>query len=245
MRLNVAEIFASLQGEGPTAGKPAVFLRLAGCNLDCGGTNADGSKWYCDSKKLWQHGVEYTLEDLRQKVDYERAVHSLHNIIDRIVITGGEPLLQSAALQAFIFENYANRFHVTIEVETNGTLVPPKYLITRVDQWNCSPKLLNSGMPRTKLNLVALQQFASLPTSVFKFVVNDERDVEEATNLLESVVPAGWLKSNKHRVFLMPAGATQQQLQETSPVVWDMCRSTGYTFSPRLQVFVYGTRTGV
>ena len=76
-RLNSApEIFYSLQGEGTRCGTPAVFLRLAGCNLAC--------KW-CDTKHSWGNGILCTEKQVAEALA-EYACHSL-------VITGGEPLL--------------------------------------------------------------------------------------------------------------------------------------------------------
>ena len=77
-RLNSApEIFYSLQGEGTRCGTPAVFLRLAGCNLAC--------KW-CDTKHSWGNGILCSVRDIAAHIrDYECGA---------LVITGGEPLLQ-------------------------------------------------------------------------------------------------------------------------------------------------------
>ena len=80
-KIAVSEFFYSLQGEGRTMGIPAVFLRLTGCNLMCGGYGVekdgilrDGATWVCDTIAVWIKGTTYTFEDLtelmKQKIDF-------------------------------------------------------------------------------------------------------------------------------------------------------------------------------
>jgi organic radical activating enzyme len=112
MRIN--EIFYSLQGEGRWAGTPAVFVRFAGCNLNCD---------FCDTKH--QTYKEYTEgEVLREIAKYVLCKH--------IILTGGEPSLQIT--EDFIDLLVENGYYVAIE--TNGTRALPAGL-----QWvTCSPK---------------------------------------------------------------------------------------------------------
>ena len=99
----ISEIFSSIQGEGPYVGQKQIFVRLAGCNLDCK---------YCDTKI--DDYREYDPEDLLDKVNsYGKDHHCLS-------FTGGEPLLQKDFLKETLaltrkagFKNY---------LETNGTL---------------------------------------------------------------------------------------------------------------------------
>src|SRR5215831_14300193 len=73
----VAEVFFSIQGEGPTAGVPAVFVRLQGCSVGCA---------WCDTKYSWNPdaGREVDLDALMSEVSAHPCSH--------VVITGGEPL---------------------------------------------------------------------------------------------------------------------------------------------------------
>lgn len=77
--LNVTKVFLTIQGEGPLAGTPAVFVRLQGCNLRCR---------FCDTD--FDSGTRRRTEDLAQEV-IEKAGAS----VDLIVLTGGEPLAQN------------------------------------------------------------------------------------------------------------------------------------------------------
>jgi 7-carboxy-7-deazaguanine synthase len=97
----VKEIFLTIQGEGPWAGRPALFVRFAGCNLRC---------TFCDTN--FAGGKEYTLQQLT------------HAILDtgckRVVLTGGEPMLQNVlALVRSIGHE------LVWQVETAGTVCPP------------------------------------------------------------------------------------------------------------------------
>ena len=76
----VAETFFSIQGEGPTAGLPAVFIRLQGCSVGC--------QW-CDTRYSWDPGQG-------DSVDVSRLLaQALGHPCRRVVITGGEPLESS------------------------------------------------------------------------------------------------------------------------------------------------------
>lgn len=117
LTLDVHGHFDTIQGEGPFAGRPAFFLRLAGCNLQCPGCDTD----YTIGRKTW------TLEKLFFSLPLERKL---------IVITGGEPFRQNIRpfVQGCLLRGYP------VQIETNGTLNVPL-----VDHPNlfivCSPKV--------------------------------------------------------------------------------------------------------
>ena len=106
--MRVSEIFQSIQGEGPDAGKRAVFIRMHGCNLAC---------TWCDTKYAWEEGSFYEL-DAKAIMDW---IHRVPGI-NHIVITGGEPLLQLEELTPLIETLKESGRHVAIE--TNGTIIP-------------------------------------------------------------------------------------------------------------------------
>ena len=131
----VKEVFATLQGEGANAGRPAVFCRFAGCNLWSGREEhrAAAVCRFCDTDFVGTDGPGGgrfgTADELAAHVEATWPAGSEHRFV---VCTGGEPLLQldHAAVHAL----HAEGFEVAIE--TNGTLVPP----AGVD-WVCvSPK---------------------------------------------------------------------------------------------------------
>lgn len=120
--LEVHSIFPTIQGEGPFAGCPAIFVRLAGCNLQC--------PW-CDT--------DYTSKrELMRAEDVGVEVMSRVTNEDLVVITGGEPFRQSG-LPALV--RAIRKWELRVQIETNGTLDQPNF------PWNdsevtvvCSPK---------------------------------------------------------------------------------------------------------
>jgi len=129
----VKEIFLTLQGEGMQAGRRAVFLRFAGCNLWSGreADRAEAQCNFCDTDFVGLDGVNggrYDAASLAAKAAalWRRGPRPL------VVITGGEPMLQLDA--ALIDALHAAGFEIA--VETNGTLPAPAGL-----DWICvSPK---------------------------------------------------------------------------------------------------------
>ena len=122
--LEVFKIFFTIQGEGPYAGHRAVFIRLAGCNLQCPGCDTD----YTSTRK------RMTVDELTAAVGRLLSeVPTNRNLIDLVVITGGEPFRQNLVpLCAALFNMGCG-----IQIETNGTLYQelPHYV-----EIVCSPK---------------------------------------------------------------------------------------------------------
>lgn len=216
-RLNSApEIFYSLQGEGTRCGTPAVFLRLAGCNLAC--------KW-CDTKHSWGNGILCP--------ESGTAGHIAGFACDSLVITGGEPLLQQPALEKLLA---LLPQHMHVEVETNGTIIPTPALAARVNQWNVSPKLGHSGNPGEKaIHPGALQFFAAHPAAWFKFVVQCEADWPAIAAL---GLP-------QERIILMPCATTRAALETARPAVVDMCLRHRVRLGDRLHLNLWDDKKGV
>ena len=126
MGYSVKEIFYTLQGEGAQSGRPAVFLRFAGCNL-WSGREADRTEAqcrFCDTEFVGtdgEGGGKFASADaLAAAVAATWPAQA--GAQGFVVCTGGEPLLQlDAALVAAL---RAQGF--TVAAETNGTLAPPE-----------------------------------------------------------------------------------------------------------------------
>jgi 7-carboxy-7-deazaguanine synthase len=101
--MKVIEIFRSIQGEGRSQGFPAVFVRLAGCNLDC--------KW-CDTRYAREGGDEMPCNEIFSAISTFPG--------SRICITGGEPLLQGDQLLLLLQSLHGKGYRT--EIETNGTI---------------------------------------------------------------------------------------------------------------------------
>ncbi len=114
--LLVHGIFATLQGEGPYAGTPCVFLRLAGCNF---GDKKSGACAFCDTDFKLENGK---VKDFSAIIDEIQEAWEGAGIPEDtwklIVITGGEPGLQPPIVD---FIRHANSEGWYVQVETNGT----------------------------------------------------------------------------------------------------------------------------
>ena len=222
------EIFYSLQGEGPTAGAPSVFLRLATCNLACS---------WCDTKYTWDwehydYGQEVAAFDADTVLE-----HILRFDCQRLIITGGEPLLQQQELVPLVTALKAKEFQ--FEVETNGTIIPGSELVAQVDQWNVSPKLRNSGNPTERRELPkVLDAFCQLPSAFFKFVVEEPEDIQKVCTLRDRYnLPA-------QRIILMPQGQTSDAIRSRSQWISEACIKEGFRFSTRLHILLWGDKRG-
>ncbi|MEO6041095.1 MAG: 7-carboxy-7-deazaguanine synthase QueE [Croceibacterium sp.] len=230
------EIFASLQGEGPSQGKPCAFVRLSRCNLAC---------VWCDTAYTWR--FEGDLRPHRGGVTYDRAANqvtlreadvaariaALGQI--RLVVTGGEPLLQAPALARML----ALLPRMAVEIETNGTVAPPPALDRQVDQYNVSPKLAHSGnSAELALPPERLVQWAAEPRAVFKFVIAEPAHVAEVLVLAETyAIP-------RSRIWLMAEGTDAATLACRERWLAQLCLAHALTLSKRLHIELYGDSRG-
>jgi 7-carboxy-7-deazaguanine synthase len=227
--LVISELFYSIQGEGQTMGIPAVFLRLAGCNILC-----KGKGWICDSIEVWKKGTKTPFEEVFPSDLIWRLDEGAH-----LVITGGEPLLHQKKIIQFLdwFKQEYGWIPI-VEIETNGTIVPDSNLIKLITYWNCSPKLSSSGETRKRrYNEIALKTIQAQKNSIFKFVISEEMDVLEMLNEFPSL--------NMEQVVLMPAGDSQKLLNNTRPMVLEQCIKLGLRYCDRLHIVGWNKKTGV
>ncbi|MEM6909448.1 MAG: 7-carboxy-7-deazaguanine synthase QueE [Pseudomonadota bacterium] len=230
------EIFASLQGEGPSAGRPVAFVRLSRCNLAC---------TWCDTAYTWHFDGDNRPH--RDAVTFDRAANQVKLSAEetaaqiaalghsRLVITGGEPLLQAHAL-ADMLEHLPD---ISVEIETNGTVAAPARLDIRVDQYNVSPKLAHSGND-AELALLPerLDAYATDPRAFFKFVIAEPEDVDEVFELQRRY------RFKPGHVFLMAEGTTSAAQREKQVWLSQMCLEHGFRLSDRLHIHLYGDMRG-
>ena len=230
------EIFASVQGEGPSAGMPCTFLRLSRCNLAC---------VWCDTAYTWHFAGD--ARPHRDEVEFDRKANQL--TLDeeevaarvaalgqkRLVITGGEPLLQAPAL-ARLLELLPD---VTVEIETNGTTKASPALDIRIDQFNVSPKLAHSGNP-ADLALIPerLDAYATDPRAWFKFVIAAPADLDEVLVLRDRY------RFKRDHVFLMPEGTDSATLRAREQWLAPLCVEHGFRMSDRLHIHLFGDTRG-
>lgn len=131
--VKILETFESIQGEGTYMGRKAVFIRLAGCNLNCS---------FCDTQDIMKQ--PYTACDEDALVDHCIEIYPfLKGIQSIVIITGGEPTLQLDACAQISNLFKEENSNIKIHIETNGTR---KYRVNKYDWKNifnwtvCSPK---------------------------------------------------------------------------------------------------------
>lgn len=248
-KIAVSEYFYSLQGEGRTMGIPAIFVRLTGCNLMCGGFGVerdgqlrDGATWVCDTIAVWLRGtmrpIADWVEDWNRELQFvERLRRGAH-----LVITGGEPLLQQERIVALL-EYLEQQFQLQpiVEIETNATVLPLTELDRRVAYWNTSPKLRNSGMPADRrLRPDVLRWFAQNPNTMTKLVIANREDwTEIETDLLAPEL------IRRDQIVLMPSADSLDNLLKTNKLVAEICIEQQLRMSTRLHVEIWNQLTGV
>lgn len=227
-------------------GAPAVFVRLSLCNLHC---------VWCDTEHTWnfegtpwkheKDAVPGYAKHRKEEVIIEMSPEGIAEIVrgfgcHRVVLTGGEPLLQEAGLVALMAVLRGDGEEWFFEIETNGTILPGADFFGEIGQMNVSPKLANSGMvEEIRLKPTVLAGLAATGKAWFKFVVRDEVDIAEIRVLLERTCIPG------NRVILMPEGRTVEALDKTAVWLAERCRDLGFRFSDRLHVRLWGDRRGV
>lgn len=225
--MRVAEVFASLQGEGLLAGVPSLFIRVSGCNLRC--------RW-CDTPYTsWNpEGEEWTIARLVEWAGgFRRYRH--------VVLTGGEPMLFPEIVE---LSKHLRQAGMHITVETAGTV----YQSVECDLMSISPKLGNSTPEdaiwgqrheERRVQPVVLRRLTREFSHQLKFVVESQYDLPEIQEIQEMC------GTPNDRVLLMPEGVDAVTLQQRSTWLAELCKSYGYRFAPRLHILLYGHRRGV
>jgi 7-carboxy-7-deazaguanine synthase len=226
--MRISEIFYSLQGEGFLAGVPATFVRLAGCPLRC--------RW-CDTKYGWDESAaaHYTIDKI---------VKTVQEMPTRfVVVTGGEPMInadltQKSDLPKLIQNLKKAEKHITIE--TAGISFVPDL---PCDLMSISPKLSNSipedaeyieAHQDARLDSAVLQELLANYNYQLKFIVDSQDDLPEIQQVIEEIG-----NIDLEKVMLMPQAATREEYLLKSPMVAELCRQTGFAFSPRLHLMLW------
>jgi len=217
--MKISELFYSIQGEGKTVGKPAIFIRFAGCNLRCN---------FCDSKYTWNINES-------EEVEFDEVIARIKIInCKHIIFTGGEPLLREQIIYKII-NNLSQEY--TYEIETNGT-IQPKYPFGRI-QFNVSPKLENSGNPKELREKAYCYKFFKDKNAIFKFVIDKESDLEEVLKII-----ATHCLSNE-KIYLMPEGVDPEIIKEKTKWVVEICKRYNFNFSPRMHISIWGNKRAI
>lgn len=212
--IKITELFYSIQGEGLLAGRPSVFVRLAGCPLRCK---------FCDT--IYSQDA-----NAGEKISLEKIINEIKkHSCDSVVITGGEPMINPHIVPLCEEIKKLNR-HITIE--TNGI----KFIENlRCDLMSVSPKLSNAyenpADSEKFLKIDSLQKLIDNYNYQLKFVIDKREDLAEVHQLLKR------LKNiDIAMVLLMPQAKTLTEYLNKCPLVAELCKESNFTFCPRLQL---------
>ncbi|MPZ66180.1 MAG: 4Fe-4S cluster-binding domain-containing protein [Pseudonocardiaceae bacterium] len=228
--LVVSEVFGpTVQGEGPSAGQRASFVRFGGCNLSCS---------WCDTAYTWD-GRRYDLRaELHRRPVDEVARRALAGNPPLVVLTGGEPLLhQRQQGWADLLDRLVGR--CDIEVETNGTIAPAPVTLAHAVRFNVSPKLTHAGdAASARIRPDELTAFADTGLAIFKFVCATPAHVREAAEL---TYPLGIPPDT---VWISPEGTTTEAVLTHTRAVAETTLEHGFNLGTRLHVLIWGDERG-
>lgn len=246
--LAITEVFGpTIQGEGPSLGQRAVFVRLGGCNLSCS---------WCDTPYTWDWtGTNGPAYDPKREVMHREPDELTDEVLtlwgsadpwtNLLVITGGEPMLQAKRIwewldsKRWLGDNVVQaRFRT--EIETNGTIPPSPFIEKDPEstfvRFNVSPKLRHSGDERDRRIVPeALLAYRDLTETAFKFVVKSPADLIE----IDRDFVQG-LRINPSQVWVMPEGRDAESVQERGAMLADHALRYGYNITTRLHVILWG-----
>ncbi|MFB7555034.1 MULTISPECIES: 7-carboxy-7-deazaguanine synthase QueE [Streptomyces] len=229
-RLIVAECFGvevpTFQGEGPSCGHPALFIRLSRCNLTC---------TKCDTKYTWDWSQFDPRKESTKRTVADLVAWTASSPVELVVITGGEPLIQQTRLVPLVLGLIAAGKR--IEFETNGTLAPALELVADGVRFNVSPKLASFGVTEAKSIVpAALEAFVASRRAAFKFVASTMADLDRIAELADA-----------HRlapVWVMPEGTTPEAITATTRVLADAVAARHWHFTTRLHVLAFADTRG-
>ncbi|HLK13285.1 MAG TPA: 7-carboxy-7-deazaguanine synthase QueE [Fimbriimonadaceae bacterium] len=229
MNLRIAEIFASVQGEGRWLGVPSTFVRVSGCNLRCIWCDTPYASWTPE-------GPTMSTDEIASRVGSLGHRH--------VVLTGGEPMLFDAIEP--LAEQLKGQDHV-LTVETAGTV----YRELPVNLMSISPKLANSAPDaesgwterheKLRLDRAPLRRLVERYDFQLKFVVRPENpgELDEIDAILADLPPV-----DPDRIFLMPEGVDRETLLRRERELVQLCMSRGWRLAPRLHIDLFGDTRG-
>lgn len=221
--LRVNSIFYTLQGEGPYSGRPAIFIRLAGCNLRC---------WFCDTE------FEQGYDTPKTFIAVVKSVLKLRNDVRDppiVVLTGGEPNLQDYAHLVLMLTRYG--FHT--QVETAGTLPPPKFFPDERESLDfvVSPKTpkINAYYQSTA-NITGVVAFKYIISTSIPIDYDDGLPMARTQRWKDGSVPSGPPLAKpppslpRHRIYLQPCDEGSPAANEANlKLAAELCLQYGYT----------------
>lgn len=226
-------IFSTIQGEGKYIGYPTTFIRQSACNLRCSWSNKDGTQTRCDTPY-----TSFNPEKNKRSVDeVVKEVKALN--IKHVCLSGGEPFLQPSS--TYLIDEMVKNDHF-VTVETNGTI----FRESDANFISLSPKLSSScsdtnfkeTQEARRLNYDALCKFVIYYDYQFKFVINDQHDIGEALEIINTIQDmTGQDLSDK--IWVMPQGITPSQFDEKLKWLADECVKLNWKLTDRFHIRIW------
>lgn len=167
MNYKVVEMFVSINGEGRCCGELSVFVRFAGCNLDCS---------YCDTSWANLESTKYQILTEQEIYGYIKSTK-----VSNVTLTGGEPLIQDDI--ATLLDLLSNDPALNVEIETNGSVdINPFTTISPRLSFTLDYKVKSSHME----SFMNLENYSFLkPKDTVKFVVGDLNDLIKTKSIID------------------------------------------------------------
>lgn len=241
----IGELYTCLQGEGKYIGIPHILIRVSGCRLRCQFKDS-----FCDTPYAsWKpEKGKFTLDDIVKF--YEDNSHIKHTMI-----TGGGPTSVPTLLKELC--DIGKQFNHLVTIETEGS----EFVQTSAECISLSPKLSNSTpvpgtyMPyigrdvtekdrlkheKWRCNYDAMKQLIRNHSDYqLKPVISSEEDLEEVKYIQQI------LDIPDNKIWLMPEGLTEDELNNRRKWLMEIAINEGYNFTDRLHIIAYGDKRGV
>lgn len=229
MKLRIAEIFHSIQGEGIWAGAPSTFVRVSGCNLRCVWCDTPYASWKPE-------GPMMTIDEIIDEV--------MSANLNHVVVTGGEPMLFDPIIE---LTKKLKGLNKTITIETAGTI----YRDLPCDLMSISPKLAHSTPvddtqweqrhENLRLQPEVLRSLMANYPYQLKFVVStgEPAEIAEIEALIGAIGPVP-----PDHVLLMPEGRDQTTLWTKAKLLIPIVSERNWRLAPRLQIDLFGDTRG-
>jgi 7-carboxy-7-deazaguanine synthase len=159
VNMKINEIFYSIQGESSFAGRPFVFIRLAGCNLRC---------TYCDTEYAFYQGTEMSIPEILREVEPFPTRF--------VLVTGGEPMLQKSVHTLFK-ELLAHGYTTLLETGGQCSLAEVDSRVHKIIDFKCPSSGMESNNFYENINFLT-------PRDEVKFVIGDRNDFDWACEII-------------------------------------------------------------
>jgi len=183
------EIYKSVQGESSFAGRPCIFVRLAGCNLRCS---------WCDSEYTFTGGYKLSEDEIVAEIAKLAPVKLIE-------FTGGEPLLQERELISLMERLLAAGYELMIETSGERPVDKVPKAVHKIVDVKCPGSGESSRFRMT--NLASLTERDEL-----KFVITNREDYEFARDFIR----ANALESRGAQLLLSPAFSKTPSLERST-----------------------------